>query len=177
MRTIVYETKNQPPITVLVWGESNGKPLVRLHSRCLYGEVFGSLDCDCHAQLMLAIDLIRKEGNGVLIYLEQEGRGSGLVNKAKAYALNQERGLDTVDAYRRLRVPVDKRDYQQAAYIIKKLGLKHIRLLTNNPAKVAGLVREGLVVDKVLLRTKPTSFDADYLRVKQAKLKHDLGLT
>lgn len=177
-QTLVFELPQQAPVTAIVIGDVGkaNAPLVRIHSRCLYGEVFGSLDCDCRAQLELALRLIKEEGTGVFIYLEQEGRGCGLVNKAKAYVLNEKEGLDTVDAYRKLGLDVDARLYSAAAEVLKYLGLKHVRLLTNNPSKVSSLVEAGIFVEQVYLRTKPTHHNIDYLRVKQFKLGHDLGL-
>lgn len=151
-------------------------PLIRVHSRCLYGEVFGSQDCDCRAQLHLAYDRIQDEGVGALIYLEQEGRGCGLISKAGAYMLKESQELDTVEAYRELGLPLDDRQYYIAAAILRHFGLRRVRLLTNNPAKSTGLVREQIAVEQVLLRTEPTEYNKAYLEVKQLKLGHDLGL-
>ena len=151
-------------------------PLVRLHSRCLYGEVFESLDCDCRAQIDLALEEIAREGVGVFVYLEQEGRAAGLLNKARAYVLKETSGLDTVEAYRELGLPLDQRSYAAAASILRSLGLKRVRLLTNNPAKLAGLTAENIEAERVPLRTEPTRHNVDYLRVKQSKLGQSLGL-
>lgn len=151
-------------------------PLVRVHSRCLYGEVFGSLDCDCRAQFDLACECIKNAGAGILIYLEQEGRGCGLISKARAYELQQERSLDTVEAYKTLNLPLDCRQYDVAANYLKKVGIHRVRLLSNNPAKSAGLVEREIEVQMLHLRTQPTEFNREYLFVKQSKLGHDLGL-
>ena len=134
----------------LVVGAFGGKPpLVRLHSECLTGDVFGSLKCDCGPQLQEALRIIGAAGGGVLLYLRQEGRGIGLANKLRAYAL-QDRGLDTVDANRRLGFADDERDYGHAAAMLRALGIDRVRLLTNNPNKVAGLEGAGIeVVERV----------------------------
>lgn len=175
VKVTVHVLKDQLPITIVIWGEIKEAPLVRIHSRCMYGEVLKSVDCDCHAQLTKAIRLIQAEGSGILAYLEQEGRGNGLAEKARIYRL-ADRGLDTVEASNKLGVPVDNRKYDAIAGILKGMGLKRLRLLTNNPTKVAGLESSGLLVERVPLRTKPTRFNADYLRSKQSKLDQDLGL-
>lgn len=178
VRCVVYDAPSERPVTVLLVGDAKTKeaPLVRVHSRCLYAEVFGSLDCDCKSQINLAFNLFKQEGAGAFIYLEQEGRGCGLVNKAKAYLLREEKGLDTVDAYRKLGLTIDARIYTTVAYVLRRLGLNSIRLLTNNPAKVDSLKGVGIAVQQVALRTKPTPRNIDYLRVKQFKLNHTLGL-
>ena len=174
----VFEFTNSEVVTAMVIGEPSKieNPLIRLHSRCLYGEVFGSLDCDCEAQLKLAFAILSEEGVGAFIYLEQEGRGSGLLNKADAYTLKDAEGLDTVEAYQKLGMEVDERRYVNAAKVIKQMGLSDIRLLTNNWSKVKALESEGVIVERVPLRTEPTPRNIDYLRVKQFKLGHDLGL-
>jgi 3,4-dihydroxy 2-butanone 4-phosphate synthase / GTP cyclohydrolase II len=149
-------------------------PLVRLHSECLTGDVFGSRRCDCGAQLDAALALIAAEG-GVLLYLRQEGRGIGLRAKLRAYAL-QEHGCDTIEANERLGLPVDAREYATAAALLRDLGVTRLRLLTNNPAKVAGLAAAGLTVTaRAPLVVAPSPENARYLATKRDRLGHLLG--
>ena len=157
----------------LVIGAFGGEPpLVRLHSECLTGDVFGSLKCDCGPQLKQALRLIGESGGGILLYLRQEGRGIGLANKLRAYQL-QDRGLDTVDANRRLGFADDERDYRMAAAMLRALGVERVRLLTNNPAKVAGLEREGIAVEARIAHHMPTNpHNADYIATKQNRSGH-----
>ncbi len=158
----------------LIYGEVEGKEniLVRVHSQCITGDLFLSLRCDCGSQLHNAIERIVKEGKGVLLYLMQEGRGIGLLNKLKAYKL-QEEGLDTVDANLKLGFKPDLRDYGIGAQILKDIGLSTIRLLTNNPRKIVGLEGYGLkVVERVPLEIIPNEVNIGYLKVKREKLGH-----
>jgi GTP cyclohydrolase II len=157
----------------LLVGAFGGKPpLVRLHSECLTGDVFGSLKCDCGLQLKEALRIIGREGGGVLLYLRQEGRGIGLANKLRAYAL-QDRGLDTVDANRRLGFADDERDYRHAAAMLRALGIDRVRLLTNNPAKVEGLNAAGIAVTERIPHQMPANpHNADYLATKRKKSGH-----
>jgi GTP cyclohydrolase II len=157
----------------LVIGAFGGKPpLVRLHSECLTGDVFGSLKCDCGPQLKEALRIIGEAGGGILLYLRQEGRGIGLANKLRAYAL-QDRGLDTVDANRRLGFADDERDYAHAAAMLRALGVDQVRLLTNNPSKVAGLESAGIkVVERVAHHMPVNPHNADYLATKRKKSGH-----
>ena len=157
----------------LVIGQPQGlPPLVRLHSECLTGDVLGSLKCDCGPQLDAALARIAAEGWGMLLYLRQEGRGIGLVNKLRAYAL-QDQGFDTVDANLRLGFAVDARDFGVAARMLDLLGQRRIRLLTNNPAKVAGLTRAGIEVVERVVHAMPTNpHNADYLAVKRDRTGH-----
>ena len=157
----------------LVVGAFGGKPpLVRLHSECLTGDVFGSLKCDCGPQLREALRIIGAEGGGVLLYLRQEGRGIGLANKLRAYAL-QDRGLDTVDANRRLGFADDERDYGHAAAMLRALGIEQVRLLTNNPAKVEGLEVAGVAVAERVAHHMPANpHNADYLATKRKRSGH-----
>jgi 3,4-dihydroxy 2-butanone 4-phosphate synthase / GTP cyclohydrolase II len=160
----------------LVKGEVEGKEdvLVRVHSECLTGDVFHSLRCDCGEQLESALAMIEGEGSGVLLYLSQEGRGIGLLNKLKAYKL-QEEGLDTVDANLRLGLPADLRDYGIGAQILVDLGLSSIRILTNNPKKISGLAGYGLsVADQIPIQHAPNPHNEAYLRAKREKLGHTL---
>ena len=154
---------------------SDGSPaLVRVHSECLTGDVFHSLRCDCGEQLAAALAMIEEEGRGVLLYLSQEGRGIGLLNKLKAYRL-QEEGLDTVDANLRLGLPADLRDYGIGAQILRDLGLTEIRILTNNPKKIVGLEGHGLsVTEQIEIVAPPNRHNEDYLRTKRERMGHIL---
>jgi GTP cyclohydrolase II len=159
----------------LVIGSPNGNPpLVRLHSECLTGDVLGSLKCDCGPQLDAALRLIAAEGWGILLYLRQEGRGIGLINKLRAYSL-QDQGFDTVDANTRLGFAVDARDFGTAARMLKLLGQDRVRLLTNNPEKVARLEAEGVtVVERVPHQLPPNPHNARYLATKRDRTGHAL---
>jgi len=148
--------------------------LVRVHSQCLTGDVFHSLRCDCGAQLHKAMEMIAKEGRGVLLYMNQEGRGIGLVEKLRAYAL-QDKGLDTVEANKALGYEPDLREYGIGAQILVDLGVKKIKLLTNNPRKIIGLEGYGLeIVERVPIEVSPNPVNIGYLRTKKEKLGHDL---
>ena len=160
----------------LVCGDVDGAKdvLVRVHSECLTGDVFGSFRCDCGEQLDRAMSQIAQEGMGVLLYLAQEGRGIGLLNKLRAYEL-QEQGYDTVDANVHLGFPVDSRDYSVGYQILADLGLTSIRVLTNNPRKLEGLDGYGLTVTEQLpIEAEPNTFNADYLRTKRERMGHIL---
>ena len=162
----------QDHVALLVGAFGGKPPLVRLHSECLTGDVFGSLKCDCGPQLNQALRLIGTAGGGVLLYLRQEGRGIGLANKLRAYAL-QDRGLDTVDANLRLGFSDDERDYAHAAAILRALGIDEVRLLTNNPKKVAALEAEGIKVAERVAHHMPSNpHNADYLAVKRSRSGH-----
>lgn len=160
----------------IIKGEINPETpmLVRVHSECLTGDIFGSRRCDCGPQLHAALDMIEREGSGVVLYMRQEGRGIGLVNKIKAYAL-QEQGLDTVEANTHLGFPPDPRDYGIGAQILHDLGVRKMRLMTNNPKKRVGLQSHGLeVVDLVGLEVAPTKENLGYLETKRDKMGHVL---
>ena len=169
-----YEsTVDEKPYLAIVCGEVDEAPtLVRIHSSCLTGDVLGSLKCDCGEQLHLALQMIQKEGRGVLLYIQQEGRGIGLVNKIRAYSL-QAHGHDTVEANALLGFPPDLRDYGIGAQILVDLGLRQIRMMTNNPRKIVALEGYGLeVVERVPLQIPPAPENARYLRTKKEKMGH-----
>ncbi|HKK21924.1 MAG TPA: GTP cyclohydrolase II, partial [candidate division Zixibacteria bacterium] len=162
----------------LVKGEVAGKEnvLVRVHSQCLTGDVFGSSRCDCGNQLHKAMEMVEQEGSGVILYMRQEGRGIGLANKILAYKL-QEEGRDTVEANEQLGFGADLRDYGIGAQILVDLGLSSIRLMTNNPKKVIGLRGYGLeIVERLPIQITPTSYNIAYLETKRDKLGHLLNL-
>lgn len=160
----------------LIKGEVKGKKniLVRVHSECFTGDIFGSLKCDCQDQLHLAMKMISQKGQGVLLYMRQEGRGIGLVNKIKAYSL-QEQGLDTVEANQCLGFKPDQRDYGLGAQILSDLGLSTIQVMTNNPKKLIGLSSFGLTITKrIPIEIKPNDKNKNYLKTKKNKLGHIL---
>ncbi len=146
--------------------------LARIHSQCLTGDVFGSTKCDCGRQLHLAMELIEREGRGAIVYQLQEGRGIGIINKIRAYAL-QDEGADTVEANQRLGLAVDLREYRQCAEILFDLGLCQVRVLSNNPLKLRAMEEAGLrVVERVSIEVEPTDAAMHYLRTKKRKLGH-----
>lgn len=157
----------------LVMGDVHSSPpLARIHSQCLTGDVFGSLRCDCRQQLEMALAMIAEQGAGVLIYEQQEGRGIGLMPKLRAYEL-QDSGLDTVEANEKLGFKADHREFTLPAEIFKSLGISRVRLLSNNPDKVAALERAGVqVTERVPCEAAPNSYAEDYLKTKKEKLGH-----
>lgn len=163
----------QETAVALVMGDIHSSaPLVRIHSQCLTGDVFGSLRCDCRQQLEMALSMIAQAGAGVLIYEQQEGRGIGLMAKLQAYEL-QDAGLDTVEANERLGFKADHREFALPAEILKALKLSEVRLLSNNPDKVAALENAGIkVVERVPCEVSPTVHAEEYLRTKKEKLGH-----
>ena len=170
----VYDTpENKGHVALTLGVVDDGEPvLVRAHSECLTGDVFGSSRCDCGEQLDDSLRRLEERGRGVLLYLRQEGRGIGLAKKISAYAL-QERGLDTVEANLALGLPEDGRDYRVAAEMLLDLGVRRARLLTNNPAKIEGLGRYGVeVVERLPLRVSPNPSNLAYLRTKREKMGH-----
>jgi len=177
-RGVGYETSLDDVAHVaMVMGDiGDGKDiLVRVHSECLTGDALHSLRCDCGAQRNAALEMIAREGRGVLLYLHQEGRGIGLANKLRAYEL-QDRGADTVEANLALGLPADKRDYGIGSQMLVDLGVREMRLITNNPKKIAGLEGFGLaIVDRVPLETAPEAHSARYLETKRDKMGHMLG--
>jgi GTP cyclohydrolase II len=160
-------------LVALVMGDIHAAPpVVRIHSQCLTGDVFGSLRCDCRLQLELAMHRIAEEGAGILLYEEQEGRGIGLMAKLKAYEL-QDQGMDTVEANVELGFAADCREYELPAEVLKLLGVSKVRLMTNNPAKVAALETAGItVVERVSAEVEPQESFAGYVRTKQEKMGH-----
>jgi GTP cyclohydrolase II len=152
--------------------EEGGPPLVRIHSQCLTGDVFHSLRCDCRAQLELALESIAREGRGLLIYEHQEGRGIGLLNKLRAYEL-QDRGADTVEANAQLGFEADLRGYELPGAILRHFGVQAVRLMSNNPAKIEALERAGIrVAERIPALVEPVESTQDYLRTKREKLGH-----
>ncbi len=176
---IAYENDVDPYHHIaLLKGEikPDDKVLVRMHSQCLTGDVFGSKRCDCEEQLHTAMAMVEQEGRGVIVYMRQEGRGIGLVNKLKAYCL-QDSGKDTVEANEALGFKADMRDYGIGAQILVDLGLHKIRLMTNNPRKIIGLEGYGIeVVERVPIETKPHQENIEYLKAKAAKMGHLLSI-
>jgi len=168
-------TDAKPPETAvaLVMGElSSAPPLVRIHSQCLTGDVFGSLRCDCRQQLELALSMIASAGSGVLVYEQQEGRGIGLMAKLQAYEL-QDRGLDTVEANERLGFKADHREFALPAAVLRALEISAVRLLSNNPDKVAALEKAGIrVVERVPCEVESHVHSEQYLKTKKEKLGH-----
>jgi GTP cyclohydrolase II len=152
--------------------EHGGPPLVRIHSQCLTGDVFHSLRCDCRAQLELALETIAREGRGLLVYENQEGRGIGLLNKLRAYEL-QDQGADTVEANEQLGFLADLRGYEAPAAVVRYFGLRTVRLMSNNPEKVQALEKAGVsVAERVPSIVEPLDSTADYLRTKREKMGH-----
>jgi GTP cyclohydrolase II len=176
-RFTIYGFKGHGPLDeaiALVRGKLNGKiaPLVRVHSQCLTGDVLGSLRCDCRAQLELSLKKIGQAGSGILLYLPQEGRGIGLMNKLRAYEL-QDGGMDTVEANETLGFAADERDYDFPAQILKKLGATKIRLLSNNPEKVRQLEQSGVrVTQRVPCQPPVSKISRAYLQTKKNKMGH-----
>ena len=157
----------------LIMGKIKDPSLVRIHSECFTGDVLHSMRCDCGEQLDLAMQKISKEGNGIIVYLRQEGRGIGLVNKLKAYNL-QDEGMDTVEANIALGFNAELRDYSNASNILRNLGVEKIRLLTNNPSKVEELEKDGFTVEQVTHKTESNEENRDYLETKASKMNHKL---
>jgi GTP cyclohydrolase II len=165
-------SRREEAVALVMGDVRSAPPLVRIHSQCLTGDVFGSLRCDCRQQLEMALAMIAEEGAGVLIYEQQEGRGIGLMAKLQAYEL-QDSGLDTVEANERLGFKADHRGFAMPAGILKALGVSKVRLLSNNPDKVAALERGGVeVVERVPCEVTPSSHAEDYLKTKKEKMGH-----
>lgn len=169
--------KSDEEFVVLFKGEMRPDvpTLVRIHSQCLTGDVFGSIKCDCGPQLRKAMKMIEKEGRGAIVYQQQEGRGIGIINKIRAYAL-QDEGADTVEANEKLGFAVDARDYRQCAEILFDLGLCKVRVISNNPEKLKALKEAGLeIIERIPIEIKAEQPAAHYLRTKKEKLGHLLN--
>jgi len=174
-KIIIYKSlKDNREHAVLTIGKITKPVLTRIHSQCLTGDTFSSLRCDCGDQFKKSMKIISKKGNGLILYLNQEGRGIGLTNKIKAYAL-QDKGYDTVEANEALGFPSDLRSYEIAADILKDQGVTNIDLLTNNPDKKDQLAKFGINISKrVALEIKPHKIDLNYLKIKKRKMNHNL---
>ncbi len=176
-RLLVYSTSTGKEHVALTVGHIDDEDpvLVRLHSECLTGDLFGSCRCDCGEQLEDSLHILQEQGRGILLYLRQEGRGIGLTDKIRAYAL-QDQGYDTVEANLTLGLPEDMREYADAAVMLRDLGVRQVRLLTNNPAKIVGLAGHGIaVVARLPLQVQPNPYNLCYLRTKQEKMGHLLS--
>lgn len=177
-RIIGLENRRKQWVVALVKGNLSRAraPLVRIHSQCLTGDVFGSLRCDCRSQLEMALEIIAAEPAGVILYEPQEGRGIGMINKLRAYQL-QDKGLDTVEANQRLGFPADRRNYLFVAAALRKLKLKRIRLLSNNPEKIAALEKAGIeITERIPCQPPPGKRNLSYLQAKKKKLGHLLAV-
>src|SRR6266550_2199400 len=175
-RQIINGSRRTETALAIVLGDlTDGAPLVRIHSQCFTGEVLGSLRCDCNDQLELAMQAIADEGRGLVIYEHQEGRGIGLMAKLQAYAL-QDTGLDTVDANHALGFDADCRDFSLPTAILHELGVRGVRLLSNNPHKSRALSAAGIAVSQVPCEIAPTPYSLSYLRAKKERMGHDLSL-
>src|SRR3954465_4142415 len=176
-RDVSNGTQRVETALAIVMGDlTNGAPLLRIHSQCFTGEVLGSLRCDCHDQLAMAMQAIAKEGRGLVIYEYQEGRGIGLMAKLEAYEL-QDAGLDTVEANHALGFKADCRDFSLPAAILRDLGIKRVRLLSNNPRKASALAQNGIeVVAQLACESAPNPHSLVYLRTKKEKMGHALRL-
>src|SRR5438876_1698235 len=164
--------KIETAVALVLGDYADATPLVRIHSQCLTGDVFGSLRCDCRQQLEMALAMIADQGSGVLIYEQQEGRGIGLMAKLRAYEL-QDAGLDTVEANERLGFKADHREFELPAQILRALGISRVRLLSNNPDKVAALERDRIeVTERVPCEVAPNAHAEEYLKTKKQKLGH-----
>jgi 3,4-dihydroxy 2-butanone 4-phosphate synthase/GTP cyclohydrolase II len=178
-RLVVFRERNDPTglehLALIKGTWTTDEPvLVRVHSSCFTGDILGSLRCDCGEQLHCAMEMVEAEGKGVVLYMNQEGRGIGLVNKLKAYRL-QEQGMDTVEANLHLGFPMDKRDYGLGAQILRHLGISRLRLISNNPRKRAGLKGYGMeIIETLPVRVAPNPYNARYLDTKRDKMGHIL---
>lgn len=166
-----WSDNEQDNVLALVTEQLAENPFVRIQSACYTGEIFESTDCDCHWQLETSLRLVQLEG-GIFIYMLRDGRGAGLLAKIRGMSLSSELKIDTADAYRELGVPPDPRNYEQAVFVLKFFQVSKLRLLTNNPRKVDGLIVGGFEVERVGLESEPTDHNRDYLQAKALKLGH-----
>lgn len=164
-----YRDGERNPACALVFGDVSDGALVRIHSRCLYGDVFGSSECDCASQLHAAMAMMRERGSGVLIYLDQEGRGAGLFAKARAYRMRQEKGFDSFRSYEHYGLPPDPRSYTIAVELLEDLGLERVTLLTNNWEKVTSLESRGIKVERQPLVVPVSRHAVAYMESKRAR--------
>jgi 3,4-dihydroxy 2-butanone 4-phosphate synthase / GTP cyclohydrolase II len=166
------------PVLALIVGNPSDQvsPLIRVQSKCATSEVFGSLQCDCAEQLEYSMQLIQSAGSGAIIYLDQEARGNGLEAKLKIYQLMQEQYMTSEQACKSLHIPVDNRNYDEAAAVVLALGLRQIRLLTNNPCKVRALQSSGIEVEELNVPVTPNTYNFKYLQEKYERFGHQLGL-
>jgi GTP cyclohydrolase II len=175
-RANVDEGTTESALLLMFGNSKNRAPLLRIHSQCFTGEVFGSLRCDCRGQLEIAMSTIADEGSGLVIYEYQEGRGIGLMAKLKAYAL-QDRGLDTIEANLALGFDADYRDFSLAVAILHDIGIDRVRLLSNNPQKVEALTKGGIdVIELIACEAPPSPYALSYLRTKKKKMGHSLTI-
>ena len=172
---IAYEDKKLDEEHLLLYlGELKDNSLLRIHSQCLTGDTLYSLKCDCGSQLAMALEAIANEGSGMIIYMAQEGRGIGLVNKIRAYEL-QDKGLNTIEANEALGFAADERDYSYCKEILSSVGISSVRLMTNNPAKIKGLEDEGIKVsERVAIQIEPNKHNENYLKIKAEYMGHML---
>jgi GTP cyclohydrolase II len=168
-----WSDNEQDNVLVLTREPKGCTPLIRIQSACYTGEIFASLDCDCHWQLETSLRAIEAEG-GALIYMLRDGRGAGVLAKVRGLQLSQDFSVDTAEAYERLGIPPDPRDYGQAIYVLQYFGWQTVRLLTNNPRKVRGIADAGFDVTRLPLESEPTLQNRDYLKAKAEKLGHML---
>ena len=171
---IGFEDHNGEEHLAISFGEITENPLLRIHSQCLTGDALFSLRCDCGPQLAMALERIASDGNGLVIYMAQEGRGIGLLNKIRAYEL-QDQGLNTAEANEKLGFAADEREYTFCAEILSSMDISSVRLMTNNPSKIKGLENAGIrVSERIAIETKPTDQNKEYLRVKSKHMGHML---
>jgi GTP cyclohydrolase II len=166
-----WSANEQDNVLVVVPGELDSCPLIRIQSACYTGEIFDSLDCDCHWQLETSLKLIHQRG-GAFIYMLKDGRGAGLLSKIRGMKISSDEGVDTAEAYQRMGIQLDPREYSQPAFILKYFGIERLELLTNNPRKITALANSGFKVSRRALVSIPTTHNRGYLEAKAKKLGH-----